>query len=219
MNSSHESSDKENNKKTKHTPANLAKDLGPDPTRTATTLPAPSHSSNYQTSKPNRNFNVSDLLNSTSNTFDGDSSSQIGRTAVQHFGSSRTSEGGHAKESISTSEVHEQLRRSKALLAELNMKRMGIPTTLGTRKDPGLDDTNFSGDSTLDSKHKTGAPVNNKDVMASGDVDSVSSTQHPQLAATDFNDRLMKLSKTANDLRNRLSNETKILADKIPPSK
>ena len=219
LNSSHESSDKENTKKTMQTPTNLAKEFVPYSTKTAEV--APTHFSNYHTIKSNKNFNVSDLLNSTCSTFDGDSS-HLGQTAVQHVGSSRNEV---PKESISTSEVQEQLRRSKALLAELNMKRMGIPTTSIPRsKEPELDDSNMSGESTLDSKHKLVTQFNNKQEVIPSDAklndsegEVMSHAPHP--LASDFNDRLMKLSKTANDLRNRLSNETKILADKIPSSK
>ncbi len=39
------------------------------------------------------------------------------------------------------------------------------------------------------------------------------------LTSDDFNDRLMKLSKTADSLKCRLSDETKVIAHKINPRK
>ena len=184
-----DSSDKENSKYS-HRPRRL------------NNQPPVSNSIESGRSGPKIKFDVSDLLESSDYTLDEDRVS----TAVRH----------QNKDSISTSEVNEQLKRSKALLAELNMKRMGIPSSghangSKVKMNRSLNDSNVSSIPVSD--------VVSKENQYDLNMQRPDSHFSDENQSSDFNNRLMKLSRAATDLRSRLSHETKTLADKINPSK
>ena len=184
-----DSSDKENNKHT----GPVRKERSDIHSRNNTSLDSVK-------SGPRIKFDVTDLLESSDYTLDEESIS----TGVRR-----------QKDSISTSEVNEQLKRSKALLAELNMKRMGIPSS----QKPGTNTTS-NPDDTGGSRNATGyfeQDVRNNETQRDPNIQRGAASGHDK--SGNFNDRLMKLSRTANDLRSRLSDETKNLADRINPSK
>ncbi|XP_075245273.1 uncharacterized protein LOC142339266 isoform X3 [Convolutriloba macropyga] len=150
-------------------------------------------------SGPRIKFDVTDLLESSDYTLDEESIS----TGVRR-----------QRDSISTSEVNEQLKRSKALLAELNMKRMGIPSS-----QKPVTNTTSKPDDTEGSRNATGCfeqDVRNNETQRDPNIQRGAASGDDK--SGNFNDRLMKLSKTANDLRSRLSDETKNLADRINPT-